>query len=157
MQTTKPPFVHEEPFLSNPEQEMLKTSLAVLTPIRAHRLSKSEREWRKARQELKKIQERIQEVENRLETQKQAHLKRRQELAEKNQAQTISQRDLQDWIGEEKQLLQKLDEINRELNALRKSLQDQQNAVHQAKNQVDIRQLENERLTHLKNDIEENV
>lgn len=155
MQATKRRFVMEEPNLSNPEQETLQATLAILTPIRAHRLAKSEREWRKAKQKLKQIEAKIAEVEAHLEAKKQEHLARRQELSDQNQSQTITQQGLQDWIGEEKQLLSKLDDINRELNNLRRSLQEQQEVERQAKAQVDIKQLENERLTHLKSEIEE--
>lgn len=155
MHVTKPKYIHEDPLLSSPEQDVLNNTLAVLTPIRAHRLSKSEREWRKAKQALKLKQIQIDEMECKLETQKQEHLTRRQELSDTYQAQTISHSGLQDWMGEEKQLLQHLADINKELNALRTSLQDLQTIEQQAKTLVDLRRLENERLKALHNEIEE--
>lgn len=155
MLTTKPRFMIEESPPPNPEQQTLKDTLAILMPIRAHRQFKSEQQWREAKLKLKQIEQQIEEMEAHLESQKQEHLTRRQELSDTHQSQTLNQKNLNEWIGEEKQLLVKLDTINRELNALHQTLQKQQEIEQQAKAQVQVKQRDLERLTTLKNEIEE--
>jgi hypothetical protein len=148
-------LVPEEPQGIDPELTEFRTRMQILSPIRDHRLHKSERELRKEKQALKKIQQLIDEREVLLERRRQEQQQQRQELTEQHQHQKISQRSLKDWMGKEKQLLQVLDDINNELHTLHQSLEQQENQVLAAKKHVEFRHLENERLKVLSQKIEE--
>ncbi|MDH2435704.1 hypothetical protein QCD60_24565 [Pokkaliibacter sp. MBI-7] len=148
-------FISEESTPTDPELATLKANLKVLTPIRAHRLHTSERHWRRAKQSLAEIQRRIDEKEVQLQQRREEHLQRRVALAAEHQSRSISHETLKDWMGKEKQLLRDLDDINRELNELHLALEQQQEKVQQAKQQVDILQLENERLQIFTHELEE--
>lgn len=153
----RPSYLLDEPCPADPELQQLGSGLEVLTPIRAHRQHMAERRWRRERQTLAELQRKLQERQTECEQRRQASQQQRRELASKHQSQSISQESLKQWMGEEKQLLQSIEAIDRELHQLQQSIKAQEERVEEAKRRVTIQQREIERLTLFMQEIEEGL
>ncbi|MGR2741020.1 hypothetical protein ACUY1T_21440 [Billgrantia sp. Q4P2] len=139
-------YLPDEPRPADPESLQLQHSLEVLKPIRAHRRLMAERRWRRERQALAQLHDRVQERQAEGERRRQSCQQRRGELAGEHQSRRISHESLEQWMGEEKQLLKSIEAIDRELHQLQQSLEEQEGRVEEAKRQAELQQREEERL-----------
>ncbi|MCE8032143.1 hypothetical protein EKK97_09730 [Billgrantia tianxiuensis] len=145
----------DEPCSSDAESQRLRSSLAQLVPIRAHRQLMAERRWRRARQTLAELQEKLRDRETECEQRRQLNQQRRGELADDHQSRSIDHASLKAWMEEEQRLRHAIATLEHDLNRLKQALEEQERHVVEAKRDVEQQQRDSERLSLLMQRLEE--
>ncbi|ADZ90350.1 hypothetical protein [Marinomonas mediterranea] len=146
----RPRYVIEEEAPVDPEIEILDATIKLLTPIRAHRLSKREKQWRVQKRALAEAKKRLEEQEKKLLDDRELHLAQREHLKTKNKQQRISRFTLSQWQQEDQDIVNELREIKKQIQDLYDQVEKTQKQLDTAKVDLNQSHLENERLKAFK-------
>ena len=147
------PFVPEPDAPPDEDLEALQATLKLLKPIRQNRQAKAEREWRRQKQKLAELKQKIEQQQQYMEEQQQQFLQQREQMASDNQAKAISYEELKNWMGQEKQMIEQIEQLNRDLQAICDSCLDQEQQVETALEEVNRQLMELERIGFMQQEL----
>ncbi len=125
------PRIPEETKPQDEQQARLTETLAVLSPIRAYRHSKSQRIWYQQRQELAKIKQSVEAKKRQIEHQLQQQRQLRQQFETDHLNKPMSPHSLNDWLNNEREMQQAIDIEQQALRQLESAqLKQQQHVEH---------------------------
>ncbi|TDO98248.1 hypothetical protein [Marinomonas balearica] len=151
----RPRFLIEEDPPPDPEKEALTDTINLLTPIRAHRLAKREKQWRAQKRILAAAKKELEKREKELLNERASHLLRRDNLITENSHQRISRFSLAQWQLEDQEIVTELSNIRQKIQDLYNQVSLAEQQLSEAKTQLDKSHLENERLHAFKEAQEE--
>ena len=148
-------FVPEPDAPPDQDLEALQATLKLLKPIRQNRQSKAEREWRRQKQKLAELKQKAEQQQQYLQQQQQQFLQQREQMANDNQARAISYENLKNWMGKEKQMIEQIEQLNRDLQAIFDSCLTQEQQVETALAEVNLQIMEIERLGFMQQELQQ--
>ncbi|WLI10706.1 MULTISPECIES: type III secretion protein [Pseudomonas] len=139
----------DEVLEEDPRQIELEQVIAVLTPLRQHRLARAERDLHRAKDDLKAMEEQLVKARALLDQMHEEQQERRRTLAQMHLQQTTKRTTIDQWRAEEQRMLDRIAKRRQDIDEQSLSIDAQKTLLEQFRQAATARQRAVEKLACL--------